>query len=150
MRAIAVRGFANDKFNTTFGKGLFRRALINGSIELSNPNQKYLVDYYTFSDWMNTAKSDEQMAVVNQLLSHGFTETDEVCCSWIQHYDPVSKTKTKVNGYSVYSAGTQELYVRIDDNEHGTVEDWSLDVKNCNKLGANKPIFLATNVDLVN
>ena len=45
MREIAVRGFINEKFNTTFGKGLFRRAVYNGSVELHKPNQKYLVDY---------------------------------------------------------------------------------------------------------
>ncbi len=51
MRAIAVRGFINEKFNTTSGKSLFRRALFNGSIELRDPNQKYLVDYYTYPEW---------------------------------------------------------------------------------------------------
>ena len=40
MREIAVRGFMNEKFNTTFGKGLFRRAMFNGSVELGIPNQK--------------------------------------------------------------------------------------------------------------
>ena len=45
MREIAIRGFINEKFNTTFGKGLFRRAVYNGSVELHDPNQKYLVDY---------------------------------------------------------------------------------------------------------
>ena len=44
MREIAVRGFINDKFNTTFGKGLFRRAVFNGSVEIRDPYSKYLVD----------------------------------------------------------------------------------------------------------
>ena len=150
MRDIAVRGFTNDKFNTTFGKGLFRRALFNGSVELTNPNQKYLVDYLTFQDWQNTAKSDEQMAILHKLYNSGFTDTDEIFCSWVKHYEPISKTKTDVGGFSVYSIGTQELYISIDDAEHGTVEDWSLTVKNCDKLGVNKPVFLATNLNYIN
>lgn len=67
MREIAVRGFINEKFNTTFGKGLFRRAMFNGSVELGSPNQKYLVDYFEYSNWENTAKTDQQMATVRKL-----------------------------------------------------------------------------------
>ena len=69
MRDIAVRGFINDKFNTTFGKGLFRRAVFNGSVELANPQEKYLVDYYSYEDWQNTAKTDQQMASVKKLIN---------------------------------------------------------------------------------
>ena len=46
MRAIAVRGFINDKLDTTSSRTLFRKALFNGSVELRDPNQKYLVDYF--------------------------------------------------------------------------------------------------------
>jgi hypothetical protein len=148
MRDIAVRGFINDKFNTPFGKGLFRRAVFNGSVELADPKEKYLVDYYSYTDWQNTAKSDEQMAIVNKLAKSGVDPDDEVYCSWILHYDPISKTKTKVGGFSVYSPQTQELYIAIDDEPHGTSEDWSLPARLCKNTGATKPVFVATNVDL--
>lgn len=150
MRDIAVRGFINDKFNTSFGKGLFRRAVFNGSVELGDPKEKYLVDYYSYSDWENTAKSDEQMAIVKKLAQSGVNPEDEVYCSWIQHYDPISKTKTKVGGFSVYSPQTQELYITIDDVPNGTSEDWSLPARLCKNTGSNKPVFVATNVDLTN
>ena len=75
MREIAVRGFMNEKFNTTFGKGLFRRAMFNGSVELGNPNQKYLVDYFEYSNWENTAKTDEQMATVRKLSEAGIASS---------------------------------------------------------------------------
>ena len=42
MREIAIRGFANEKFNTSFGKGLFRRAVFNVSVEVRDPYTKYL------------------------------------------------------------------------------------------------------------
>ena len=41
-REIAVRGFNNERINTSFGKGLFRRAIYNGSVELRNPNENTL------------------------------------------------------------------------------------------------------------
>jgi len=148
MRDIAVRGFINDKFNTTFGKGLFRRAVFNGSVELSNPKEKYLVDYYSYADWQNTAKSDEQMASVRKMQAAGVSKADDVYCSWILHYNPVSKVKTKVPGFSVYAPQTQELYICIDDPANATTEEWSLPTRLCKNTGANKPVFIATNVDL--
>ena len=148
MRDIAVRGFINDKFNTPFGKGLFRRAIFNGSVELANPHEKYLVDYYSYEDWQNTAKTDEQMESVKKLLNSNISQDDEVYCSWIQHYNPMNKTKTKVGGFSIYSPNTQELYICIDDVLNGTSEEWSLAARQCKTAGSNKPVFIATNVDL--
>ncbi len=148
MRDIAVRGFVNDKCGTTFGKGLFRRAVFNGSVELSSPKEKYLVDYFELNDWMNTAKTDEQMTDVKKLMASGVDSEAEIYCSWIQHYDPMTKSKTKVGGFSVYAPNTQELYIAIDDVPNGTVEDWTLPVRLCKTAGANKPVFIATNVDI--
>jgi len=48
-REIAVRGFINERFGSTHAQGLFRRAVYNGSIELRNPFQKYLVDFYAYA-----------------------------------------------------------------------------------------------------
>ena len=148
MRDIAVRGFVNDKCGTTFGKSLFRRAIFNGSVELGSPKEKYLVDYFEFNDWINTAKTDVQMADVKKLMGSGVNGDDEIYCSWIQHYNPISKTKAKVGGFSVYAPNTQELYIAIDDVLNGTIEDWTLPARLCKTAGANKPIFVATNVDL--
>ena len=67
MREIAIRGFINEKYNTPFGKGLFRRAIYNGSVELHNPNQKYLVDFYDYAHWEFRAKSDAQIKVLKNL-----------------------------------------------------------------------------------
>ncbi len=148
MREIAVRGFINEKFNTTFGKGLFRRAVYNGSVELHKPNQKYLVDYYSYPEWESQAKSDEQMAIVKSLESTNIAHEEGLLFSWLIHYDPLTKSKERVNGYSVYSPNTRELFIKIDDELNHTEDEWTLNVHPCRATGANKPVFIATNVDL--
>jgi len=148
MREIAVRGFINEKFNTTFGKGLFRRAVYNGSVELHKPNQKYLVDYYSYLEWESQAKSDEQMAIVKSLESTNVAQEEDLLFSWLIHYDPLTKSKERVNGYSVYSPNTRELFIKIDDELNRTEDEWTLNVHPCRATGANKPVFVATNVDL--
>jgi hypothetical protein len=148
MREIAVRGFTNEKFNTTFGKGLFRRAVFNGSVELRNPSLKYLVDYYQYPEWEALAKDHQQMDIINKLEGSGMSENEDLLFSWLVHYDPLTKIKTKVEGYSVYSPSTQELYIEINDPDNQTNENWTLDVHNCNNLGHHKPVFIAANVDL--
>ena len=60
-REIAVRGFMNEKFGTTYGKGLFHRAIYNGSVEIRSPYAKYLIDLFEYSRWEALAKSDEQL-----------------------------------------------------------------------------------------
>ena len=68
MREIAIRGFINEKYNTPFGKGLFRRAIYNGSVELKNPTIKYLVDFYEYDQFQHTAKTDEQINVLKKFI----------------------------------------------------------------------------------
>ncbi len=149
MRAIAVRGFINEKFNTTSGKSLFRRALFNGSIELRDPNQKYLVDYYTYPEWEAQAKSDHQMKVIKDIQDKGFEIETQFLFSWMLHYDPLTKTKTRVDGYSIYSSETKELYVKINDLINQTTDDWELNVCHCKSVGKNKPVFIASNCELI-
>ncbi len=148
MREIAVRGFINEKFNTTFGKGLFRRAVYNGSVELRNPNTKYLVDFYRYVEWENLAKTDDQMAIVRKLAKSNINQDDEVLMSWVVHYDSLSKTKTAIDGFAILSPSSSELYIAIKDLNHGVNEEWTLTVQSCKTMGVNKPVFIATNVDL--
>ncbi len=101
MREIAIRGFINEKFNTTFGKGLFRRAVYNGSVELHDPNQKYLVDYFSYREWETQAKTDEQIRVINDLINSGIAQEKDMLFSWLVHYDPLTKSKERAEGYSV-------------------------------------------------
>jgi len=45
---------------------------------------------------------------------------------------------------------TNDLYIEICDPVRGTEGCWSLDAKFCKGIGKNKPVFIATNVDLGN
>ena len=149
MRAIAVRGFINDKLDTTSSRTLFRRALFNGSIELRDPNQKYLVDYFNYLQWELQAKSDKQLEIANELRSKGFDKEPDYLFSWMLHYEPLSKTKTRVEGYSIYSSKTKELYVWINDVLNKTQDEWELNVAHCKAIGKNKPVFIASNCELI-
>ncbi len=149
MRAIAVRGFINDKLDTTTRRTLFRKALFNGSVELRDPNQKYLVDYFTYPQWELLARSDKQLDVVNELRAQDLYKEPEFLFSWILHYDPLTKTKTRVDGYSIYSINTKELYIKINDAINQTTDDWELNVCHCKAVGKNKPVFIASNCELI-
>jgi hypothetical protein len=147
-REIAVRGFNNERINTSFGKGLFRRAIYNCSVELRDPNEKYLIDLYDFAHWQHQARSDYQIDIVRKMANEGGEDEDGLLLSWIQHYNPLSKTKTPVEGYCIYLLSSRELYVEINDPANNTFGDWSLRVQQCTTEGTGKPVFIATNVDL--
>ena len=91
MREIAIRGFINEKYNTPFGKGLFRRAIYNGSVELKNPTIKYLVDFYEYDQFQHTAKTDEQINVLKKFDACGVATTPDLVMSWIVYYEPLSQ-----------------------------------------------------------
>ncbi len=58
---IAVRLYDNPVYGTTHGKGLYRRAIFNGSIDVKDPHVKYVIDLYSYDDWANQATTDGQM-----------------------------------------------------------------------------------------
>ena len=126
MREIAIRGFINEKYNTTYGKGLFRRAIYNGSVELHNPNQKYLVDFYDYEQFQHTAKSDAQIEVLKKLDQCNVSSVEGLVLSWIIHYEPLTKTKNPVDGYCIYLQSTGELHIEVIDVQNGTNEQWDL------------------------
>jgi hypothetical protein len=61
---IAVRLYESKVYGTTYGRGLYRHAFYNGTVDLEPPRVKYLVDLYTVEDWANQARSDEQMLII--------------------------------------------------------------------------------------
>ena len=147
-REIAVRGFINEKFGSTYGKGLFHRAIYNGSVELRDPYTKYLIDLFEYQRWDNTARSEDQLKWSKQLAEADIKSAPEALVSWIQHYDTISKSKIMVDGVCVYLPNSQELYLNINDSAHDVVNEWTLKTKHCTKTGPNKPIFIASNADL--
>ncbi len=149
QKDIVVRGFMNEKFGATYGKGLFYRAIYNGSVELRNPYSKYLIDLFEYGRWEVNAKSDGQLTWTKRLARAQINEAPEALASWIQHYDPAAKLKTPVDGVCIYLPISQELYISINDPAQDINEEWTLKTNHCLKSGPNKPIFIATNFDLI-
>jgi hypothetical protein len=65
--ALAVRLFDNQKYGTTYGKGVYRRALYNGTVDIKQPQAKYLIDLFSYQDWMNQARTDQQMTAIDSV-----------------------------------------------------------------------------------
>ena len=91
---LAVRLYENSTYGTTYGKGLFRRALFNGSIDLKSPTVKYVIDLFNYDDWCNIAKTNYQIEIIN-----GVPNQNHTLYSWINRYDCSTKQKTLVIGY---------------------------------------------------
>jgi uncharacterized protein YbaA (DUF1428 family) len=142
---IAVRLYDNNSYGTTYGKGLYRRAIYNGTIDAKEFNAKYLVDFYSYEDWVNMAKTDSQMEIVRGIE----TESDTLY-SWIKYYDQSTRDKVLVTGMSRINIDTMKILVLICDTDHGVVKTWSLSAKQCKQsiAGLKSPQILATNGDL--
>ncbi len=147
-REIAVRGFINEKFGKTYGRSLYHYAFYNGTIELGKPRNKYVIDFFEYSRWDMSAKTEDQLAWSKELYEAGVHQLPEALVSWVKYYNPVTKEKRLVNGVCFYLPISQELYLNIKDPEHEVIDEWVLPTKNCSKSGDNKPVFIATNVDL--
>jgi hypothetical protein len=88
------------------------------------------------------------MVVINKIALTGVPHENDLLFSWLVHYDPLTKSKERVDGYSIYSPNSRELFIAINDEAHQTQDDWTLSVHHCKSTGANKPVFIAANVDL--
>ena len=53
---IAVRLYDNNSYGTTYGKGLYRRAIYNGTIDAKEFNAKYLADIALYAKLIKLAK----------------------------------------------------------------------------------------------
>lgn len=148
MREIAVRLFINEKYSKSFGNAIFNRAAYNGSIELHNPMQKYLVDFYGYNHWENRAQTTDHVQIVSELANTDLPKAPNVLMSWIVHYDRVTKAKASVAGFCAYLQDTREMHLRINDVERATSGTWDLTVRHCKNVGDKLPVLLATNVDL--
>lgn len=142
---IAVRMYENQTYGTTYGKGLYRKAIYNASIDTKNPSVKYIADFYTYEDWMKQAKSDGQMDILNEIEP----DKDKIY-SWIRRYDPDTKAKTHVEGYCEMDLESSDMNVLILDDESGVGDTWKVTAKPCKQAIGNKksPQLLATNSDL--
>lgn len=148
-REIVIRAFANEKFGHPFGKSLYHYPIYNGTVEVNKPYAKYLIDLFEYRRWDRTASTPTQLAWSKELFESNMQDEPEVLASWIKHYNSMTKQKQFVDGICVYSPIKQQLLIMINDPEHEVVEEWTLPTKICTKQGDNKPIFIATNFDLI-
>ena len=142
---LAVRLYENSTYGTTYGKGLFRRALFNGSIDIKSPTVNYVIDFFNYDDWCNIAKTDLQIQVIN-----GIPSASDTLYSWVNRYDRETKQKTLVTGYCSFKCDSKELAIMIIDPDFNIEDKWTISAKPCqaNRSGKRAPQFLATNADL--
>ena len=144
---IAVRLYENKSYGTTFGKGMYRRALFNGTIDARTPAAKYLVDCFNYADWSNQATTDEQMAVLAAV-----PEDSKKIYSWIKHYDTVTRAKRLVGGCMQFDLDSLDMNIMICDETAGVADHWRIEGKPCKTAmkSQKSPQILGTNGDLTN
>jgi hypothetical protein len=142
---IAVRLYENQTYGTTYGKGLFRKALFNGSIDIKTPCTKYVIDLFNYDDWCNIAKTSEQMVIIRDV-----PQQDDTLFSWINRYDRTTKQKTLVSGFCSFDCDSKGMRIMILDPVSQIEDVWKISAKPCqsNTNGLRSPQLLATNADL--
>ena len=142
---LAVRLYENSTYGSTYGKGLFRRALFNGSIDLISPKVKYVIDLFNYDDWSNIAKTTSQLEIISEMPKQADT-----LYSWINRYNTATKQKTLVSGFCSLDCESKDMNVMIIDPELNIEDIWKITAKPCqaNRNGLRAPQFLATNADL--
>ena len=142
---IAVRLYENQTYGTTYGKGLFRKALFNGSIDIKTPCTKYVIDLFNYDDWCNIAKTSEQMVIIRDVQ-----QQDDTLFSWINRYDRTTKQKTLVSGFCSFDCDSKGMRIMILDPVVQIEDVWQISAKPCqtNTNGLRSPQLLATNADL--
>ena len=131
---IAVRLYDNNTYGTTYGKGLYRKAIYNGTIDAKQQGAKYLVDFYNHSDWQKMAKTDEQMQILANV-----TAQNDALYSWIKYYDPNTKDKTTVAGMCKLDMDSLDMIVLVCDEEHCVTDTWELKAKPCKQGRSERP-----------
>jgi hypothetical protein len=149
-KEIAVRFYENKRYGSTYAKGQFHKAVFNATADLQQPRAKYLLDMLCYKDWVNTARSDADMQLVQtaQDLLRGHSGQD-VLATFVKRLD-TDGSKPRVNGLALLDLNTNQLTLVIEDEAMSVAEAWQLEAKPCKAAQQNKnsPQLLATNVDL--
>lgn len=144
---IAVRIYENKKYGTTYGKGIWHKALFNGSIDVRNASAAYLIDFFNANDWADLIKHPLQVDITNGIFNDD-PPTKHQVFSWLQRYNRDTKIKGYVDGFVRYDMSTGEILVYIRDGIDGYEETWRLNARPCRAGTTNAPDILATNTDL--
>jgi hypothetical protein len=142
---IAIRFYDNKLYGTTYGKGMYRKAIYNGSIDVKNPSLKYVIDMYSYNDWALQAKEEFQSDVLSSI-----SRTPDKLYSWLYRYNSITKEKTLIPGCCILDLNTNEVQVAVDDSDADIATLWQLEARPCKPStdGRKVPQLLATNADL--
>ena len=147
QKEIAVRVYENKKYGTTYAKGVWHKALFNGSIDVKGSSAAYLVDFFNANDWADQIKHPLQIEITNGIFNED-PPTKHQVFSWLQRYNRQTKTKGYVDGFVRYDMSTGDMLVYINDSIDGYEETWRLNARPCRTGTTNAPDILATNTDL--
>ncbi len=149
MKEITIRLWENKKFGTTYGKGLYRRAIYNGTAEVLSPYAKYLLDLEQITSWFHLAKTAVHINMLKQLADEPENEEGQLL-SWIYRYE--SGIKTPVKGFAQLDLVHSIITLEIDDAEIGIQETWTLPLRSCIARipGKPTPALIATNCSELN
>jgi len=144
MKEITARLWDNPKFGTTYGKGQYRRAIYNGTLEVSQPRSKYLVDFEEIEAWFHSAKAPVHVNMTQRLDELPVNESG-VLMSWIYRYE--LSNKIPVRGYAALDLNHHRLIIEIEDADAKIHESWNLAVRSCiaRTPGKPTPTLIATN-----
>ncbi|MBU3624378.1 hypothetical protein [Polynucleobacter sp. AP-Latsch-80-C2] len=136
MKEITARLWENKMCGTTFGKGQYRKAIYNGTLEIPSPYAKYLVDFEEVEAWFHFPKSTVHVEMANRLKNIP-TNEDGVLMSWIYRYE--AGIKSAVEGYASLDMNYSRIYIEIKDSEHGINDYWELPIRSCIARIPGKP-----------
>lgn len=136
MKEITARLWENKMYGTTFGKGQYRKAIYNGTLEIPSPYAKYLVDFEEVEAWFHFPKSPVHVEFVNNLKIVPVNE-DGVLMSWIYRYE--AGIKSAVAGYAGLDLNCSRITIQVDDSAHGINECWELPIRSCITRIPGKP-----------
>ena len=123
-------------YGTTFGKGQYRKAIYNGTLEIPSPYAKYLVDFEEVEAWFHFPKSPVHVEMANRLANPPVNE-DGVLMSWIYRYE--NGSKSPIEGYAALDMNYSRITIQIDDSAHEINEYWELPVRSCIARIPGKP-----------
>ena len=149
MKQVTIRLWENKKFGTTYGKGLYRRAIYNGTAEVLSPYAKYLLDFEQIESWFHLAKTPVHVDMLKQLADQPENEDGQLL-SWIYRYD--NGIKIPVRGFAQLDLVHSLITLQIDDAEVGIQELWTLPLRSCIARIPKKPTpaLIATNCSELN
>ena len=136
MKEITARLWENKMYGTTYGKGQYRKAIYNGTLEIPSPYAKYLVDFEEVEAWFHFPKSPVHVEIANRLANPPVNE-DGVSMSWIYRYE--NGLKNAIEGYAALDMNCSRITIQIDDSAHGINEYWELPIRSCIARVPGKP-----------